>query len=148
MELVKYRGGDPWRTLDTLRDEINSLFEGTRQIFPWSREDISAPSVDVWEDDKTVYVEADLPGFEQKDIDLKLGDDNLTLSAKRESVKEEKEKNYYRSERRRGTVYRQIELPSSVDNSKLKARFKDGVLHVSLPKREEDRQREIKVNID
>jgi HSP20 family protein len=148
MELVKYRGGDPWRTLDTLRDEINSLFEGTRQIFPWSREDISAPSVDVWEDDKTVYVEADLPGFEQKDIDLKLRDDNLTLSAKRESAKEEKEKNYYRSERRRGTVYRQIELPSSVDNSKLKARFKDGVLHVSLPKREEDRQREIKVNID
>jgi HSP20 family protein len=148
MALVKYRGGDPWRTLDSLRNEINSLFEGTRQLFPWSREEVSAPSVDVWEDDDAVHMEADLPGFEQKDIDLKLRDNVLTLSAKRESVKEEKEKDYYRSERRRGSVYRQIELPSSVDNAKVKAKFKDGVLHVSLPKLEEDKKREIKVNVE
>jgi HSP20 family protein len=93
-------------------------------------------------------MEADLPGFEQKDIDLKLRDNVLTLSAKRESVKEEKEKDYYRSERRRGSVYRQIELPSSVDNAKVKAKFKDGVLHVSLPKLEENKKREIKVNVE
>jgi len=148
MALVKYRGGDPWRTLDSLRDEINGFFEGTRQLFPWFREEMSAPSVDIWEDEKAVYVEADLPGFEQKDIDLKLRDNVLTLSAKRETVKEEKEKNYYRSERRRGAVHRKIELPASVDNTKTKARFKDGVLHVSLPKREEDKKREIKVDVE
>jgi len=148
MALVKYRGGDPWRTLDSLRDEINSLFEGTRQLFPWSREEASAPSVDVWEDAETVFVEADLPGFDQKNIDLKLRDSVLTLSAKQDFVKEEKEKNYYRSERRRGSVYRQIQLPSPVDNAKAKAKFKDGVLHVSLPKREEDKKREIRVNVE
>jgi len=148
MALVKYGGRDPWKTLDSLRDEINGFFEGTRQLFPWSGQDVSAPSVDVWEDGKAVYVEADLPGFEQKDIDIKLKDDILTLSAKRETVKEEKEKNYYRSERRRGALYRKLELPSSVDNSKTKAKFKDGVLHISLPKREEDTQREIKIDVE
>jgi HSP20 family protein len=148
MAPVKYRGGDPWKTLDSLRNEINSLFEGTRQLFPWTREDLTAPSVDVWEDDEAVFVEADLPGFEQKDIDLKIRDDRLTLSAKQVSVKEEGEKNYYKSERRRGSVYRQIELPSPVDNAKVKARLKDGVLHVSLPKLEEDKKREVKVNVE
>jgi HSP20 family protein len=148
MALVKYSGEDPWKALDSLRSEINSLFEGTRQLFPWSREEVSLPSVDIWEDDEAVYMDADLPGFEQKNIDLELRDNVLTISAKRESVKEEKEKDYYRSERQRGSVYRQIELPSSVDNSKVKAKFKDGVLHISLPKLEEDKKREIKVNVE
>jgi len=149
MPLVPYRGRDPFRALENLRSEINRLFEGSLDLFPRFRESFANPSTDIWEDEKHVYVEAELPGFDRKEIDVTLHDDRLTISAQKEDVKEEKEKNYYRSERYRGRYHREISLPSTVNSSaEPKAEFKNGVLNIAMEKKEEAKGREIKVKVD
>ncbi len=148
MALMRYRPEDPWKALETLQDEINKLFNFSFGKFPALKEEILAPSVDIWEDKDNIYVEADLPGFDQKDINLSIKGDSLVLTAKKEETKEEKKKNYYRCERFQGSFYRDIALPSSVDASKVKASYKNGVLKVTLPKKEEEKEKEIKVEVE
>jgi HSP20 family protein len=146
MQIIEYR--DPWRALQTLRSEIDSLFEGSLEIFPKMEMDIMTPSVDVWEDNENVYVESDLPGFEKKDIEVNLKNEFLTISANKEQEKEEKKKEYYRSERYRGKFYRELDLPSSVDPDQVKVNFKDGVLKITMRKKPEEKSKKIKVNIE
>jgi HSP20 family protein len=90
MQIMKYR--DPWKALQTLRNEIDNLFEGSLEIFPNIERDVMIPSVDVWEDEENVYVESDLPGFEKKDIEVNLKNEFLTIAANKEQEKEEKKK--------------------------------------------------------
>ena len=148
MALMKYKRDDPFRALEALHDEINKLFNFSWGRFPTLREEILAPSVDVWEDKDNIYVEADIPGFEQKDISLNLKGDTLIISAKKEETKEEKKKNYYRCERYQGSFYREVILPSNIDASKIKAGYKNGVLKVTLPKKEEEKGKEIKIEVE
>ncbi len=148
MALMKYKRDDPFRALEALHDEINKLFNFSWGRFPAIREEILAPSVDVWEDKDNIYVEADIPGFEQKDISLNLKGDNLIISAKKDETKEEKKKNYYRCERYQGSFYREVILPSHIDASKIKAGYKNGVLKVTLPKKEEEKGKEIKIEVE
>ncbi len=148
MALMKYKRDDPFRALEALHDEINKLFNLSWGRFPALREEILAPSVDVWEDKDNIYVEADIPGFEQKDISLNLKGDNLIISAKKDETKEEKKKNYYRCERYQGSFYREVILPSNIDASKIKAGYKNGVLKVTLPKKEEEKGKEIKIEVE
>ncbi len=146
MKLVRYRD-NPWKALEDLQNEINKLFDFSFGKFPATSE-IFAPSVDVYEDKDNIYVEADLPGFEQKDINLALKGDVLTISAQKEEKKEEKKKNYYRCERFQGKFYREVDLPASVEASKIKAVYKNGVLKITLPKKEEDKEKEIKIDVE
>ncbi|OQX88074.1 MAG: hypothetical protein B6D55_01470 [Candidatus Omnitrophica bacterium 4484_70.2] len=146
MKLTRYRE-DPWRALEDLQKEINKLFDFSFGRFLASKE-FFTPSVDVWEDKENVYVEADLPGFEQKDINLALRGNLLTISAEREEKKEEKKKGYLRCERFQGKFYRELELPKEVDASKIKATYKNGVLKMTLPKKEEEKEKEIKIEIE
>ena len=148
MALIRYKRDDPWRALDTLQEEIGRLFNTRFLKAPAIYEEILAPSVDVWEDKDNVYVEADIPGFDQKDIHLDLKGDSLIISAKKEETKEEKKKNYYYSERYQGSFYRGITLPGNVDQSSVKATYKNGVLKVKLPKKEEAKNREIKIDAE
>jgi HSP20 family protein len=148
MPIVKFRGTDPFRTLETLRGEINKLFDGSFNVFPKVREDMVTPSTDVWEDDENIYVETDLPGFDRKDIDVILRNESLVISAKKEEMKEEKEKDYYRSERYKGKYYREVDLPSPVDTAKVDAQFKNGVLNISLYKKEVGKSKEIKIKVE
>ena len=115
---------------------------------PFFKEEEFTPSVDVWDGKDNIYVEADISGVEQKDINVNLKDNTLTISAKKEEAKEEKKKNYYRSERYQGSFYRAMQLPSSVDESKIKANYKNGVLKLTLPKKEKDKAKEIKINVE
>ncbi len=146
MKLVRFRE-DPWRALEDLQKEINKLFDFSFTKMPASL-DISSPSVDIYEDKDNVYVEADLPGFEQKDINLSLKGDTLTISAEKEEKKEEKKKGYLRCERFQGKFYRELELPRKVDASGIKAVYKNGVLKITLPKKEEEKKKEIKIDIE
>ena len=136
------------REMDRLFDDFTRGFE----LWPFGH-DLSerwpaasgayAPQVDVSEDDDSVIVTAELPGMEEKDIDLSLTHGALTLKGEKRAEKESKERGYYRSERSYGTFTRTIPLPCAVEEEKVAATFKKGVLTVTLPKSPEAR-REVK----
>jgi HSP20 family protein len=104
-------------------------------------------ATDVYETDKDLVVEMQVPGFKKEDIKISFQDDYLKVEGKAEEEKEEKEKNYWRKEIRKGSFVRVIPLPRKVDPKKAKASFKDGVLKISLPKIEEIKEvgEEIKI---
>ena len=103
------------------------------------------PSVDIFENDNEVVIKAELPGMNAKDIDVKLENNILTLKGERHFEKEAKEENYHRIEREYGTFSRTFALPTAVDGEKVAAEYKDGVLKVVLPKREEKKAKPIKI---
>jgi HSP20 family protein len=96
--------------------------------------DAFSPRMDVVEGDKEVTVSAELPGMDEKEIDVSLSHGVLTISGEKQGEKEEKGKNYYRMERSYGSFQRSIPLPSEVNEDKAKATFKKGVLTITLPK--------------
>lgn len=137
--------------LTDLRAEMDRLFDSFfhrfpalptgRDLFDWDPFPdlgrglvVRAPVVDVAETDKGYEVVAELPGMEQKDINVELKDDVLTVSGEKTEEREEKEKSYHLSERRFGSFRRTFRLPSEVDQDKITADFKDGVLTIGLPK--------------
>ncbi len=123
-----------------LRQEINSLFDyffRGFEIEPFrGRFGAFTPSIDVKESDKDISVIAELPGMDEKDIDVSLTRDALTIKGEKKEEKEEKRKDYYRMERTFGSFTRTIPLPTEIDVDKVKAEFKKGVLTVTLPKSE------------
>lgn len=147
MALIKYNRLDPWRDLENLHEELNKLFNVSfgSDLVPQSQ--TRSPMIDVWEDEKQVYVEADLPGFEQKDVKVSLKDDVLVISGQKEARKEETKKNYFRCERYKGRFYRSIGLPSSVDASKVKAQYKQGILHIEMGKKQNEGEKEISIDV-
>lgn len=103
------------------------------------------PAVDVFERDSSLVVKADVPGMAAKDIDISVNDNSITISGERTEEKEVKEKDYQRSERSYGRFMRQLALPAGVDREKAEASFKDGVLEITLPLKEEAKQKKIEV---
>jgi len=137
-----------WRPLETLRREIDRLFDDfdrgvwrlpSRSLFGvepfWKR--ATAPAVDIVEGEKQFQVTAELPGMSEKDIDLKVVNDMLTIKGEKKEEKEEKRKDYYLSERRYGGFERSFRLPDGVDSDKIEAGFNKGVLTITLPKKPE-----------
>ena len=153
MKLVPKRRKDSWGTLVNFQDDMSKLFDNWLNRSHLSKEQMLfpttfTPSLDIREDIDNIYVEADLPGMEQKDIDINLRGNVLELSAKREEKKEENKKNYSYTERFRGDYYRALDLLTPVDASKIKANYKNGVLIVTLPKREKEKEKDIKINVE
>jgi len=103
------------------------------------------PAVDVSEDAKEILVSADLPGVDPKEVEITVKENILTLSGERKDEQEEKGESYHRVERTTGAFSRSFVLPSTVDETKVSAEYKDGVLRVHLPKREEALPRKIQV---
>jgi HSP20 family protein len=141
----------PWRErreLDHFRSEMDSLLDRFFDLAPFSRLRGTSdwlPAVDVSETDKEVVVQAEIPGMEAKDIDISLNGRILTIKGEKKQVKEEKEKNYHRTERRYGSFSRSFELPADVDTNKVEAKYKDGVLRLSLAKTKEQSLKKIEV---
>lgn len=105
------------------------------------------PRVDVAETDKEIKVTAELPGMDEKDVNLELSDNVLTISGEKRTEKEETEKNYYRSERSYGFFHRSLALPDGVDRDKVEATFKKGVLTVTLPKTATAQSKATKISV-
>ena len=127
-----------------LQQEMNRLFENFFKGFDVAPfEGINDgfgkynPSIDVKESEKEITVTAELPGMEEKDFELLMSDDSLTIKGEKREEKEEKGKDYYRMERRYGSFNRVIALPEGIDTKNVDAKFKNGVLKVTLPKTEE-----------
>ena len=152
-----------WRPLDTLRREMDRMFgdfEGGFWSSPfrspmfsvepmWRREMSlsAAPAVDITEKDKAYEITAELPGMDEKNIELNVANGTLTIKGEKQEEKEEKEKGYYLRERNYGSFERCFRLPEGVDASKIEATFRKGVLTVNLPKTAESQQTEKKIAI-
>lgn len=149
-----------WQPFESLKRQVDRLFEdfedgfwGTpnrRSIFdfaPLSRLEGREPAVDVAEKDKEFEITAEMPGMEEKDIEVKLANGGLSIRGEKKEAKEEKQKNYHVSERRYGAFERYFTLPDGVDAEKISAAFKNGVLTVTLPKTAEAQKQEKKIPI-
>ncbi len=141
---------DPFKELTTIQDRINRLFDENigRVRFPDIELSAGAwnPAVDIYETKDNVVLKAELPGLEKKDFSIEIKDNMLTLKGERKFEKETKEENYYRMERAYGSFMRSFNLPASVDKDKVKAKFKDGILEVTVPKTEAAKPKQINVD--
>jgi HSP20 family protein len=140
---------DPFREYSTLQDRMNRLFQ---QSFADGREEnlttsTFAPPVDVYEDEHNVTLKIEIPGIDEKDLDIRVENNTLTVHGERKFEKEEKEENYRRVERQYGSFTRSFTLPTTVDADQVKADYEKGVLKISLPKKAEAKPKQIKVNV-
>ena len=126
-----------------------SLFESFMKNFdiePY-REGGWAPSLDISETDTEYVVKADVPGVDPKELDISVEDSVLTISGEKKEEHEEKKENYHRIERSYGSFSRAIKLPPSADADSIKAASKDGVLTLTIPKREEEKKKKLKIDV-
>jgi HSP20 family protein len=145
------RGLSPWQPFESLRQEIDRVFDDVTRGFaglpsyrrladfepswPWeSAASVAAPAVDVAEKETEYRVTAELPGLDESNVQVTLVDDVLTITGEKQEEKEEKDKNYHLSERRYGSFQRSFQLPPGIDQGKIEANFRNGVLTVVLPK--------------
>jgi len=122
------------------QDTVNRLLSEP-SARPWT------PSVDILETENEILLRADIPGVEMKDIDIRIENNTLTLKGERKFEQEETGKGYHRIERGYGTFVRCFSMPDSVDPEKVNADYKDGVLTVTLPKKEVAKPRTVKVQV-
>src|SRR6267143_1556153 len=140
---------EPFREFSTLQDRMNRLFRETQG----NSQDESltsssfAPAVDVYEDEHNVTLKIEVPGIDEKDIDVRIENNTLTVHGERKFEKEEKEENYRRVERQYGSFTRTFNLPTTVDAEKVSATYDKGVLKIALPKKAEAKPKQIKVNV-
>jgi HSP20 family protein len=106
-----------------------------------------APPVDIYEDEHTIAVKMEVPGIDEKDIDVRIESNTLTVHGERKIEKEEKEENFRRVERQYGSFTRSFTLPSSVDTGQVSAHYDKGILKISLAKKAEAKPKQIKVNV-
>jgi HSP20 family protein len=142
---------DPFRDLSTIQERMNQIFEDAlarnRGREEGLRSGMWTPAVDIYENTDSVVVKAELPGVEKDQISVEVKDGILSLRGERKFEKEVKEESYHRIERAYGSFQRSFSLPVSVDQEKVTAKFKDGVLEVKLPKKEQAKPKQIKVNV-
>jgi HSP20 family protein len=153
MALVRFRplssAVDPSRDLTDIQSEVNRLFDSFfgRPTQAATQERVWAPAVDMYETKDELVVTAELPGLSEKDINLSITGDVLVVKGERRWNQEVKQESYYRGERWFGRFERTIPLPIPVQAEKVKASYRDGVLTVSLPKVEEIKPKEIKIDV-
>jgi HSP20 family protein len=105
------------------------------------------PAVDIYEDSRKVVLKLEVPGINEKDLDIRVENNTLTVKGERKFEKEEKEENFHRIERRYGTFYRAFTLPSTVDTEHVQANYQNGILKLELSKKPEAQPKQIKVNV-
>lgn len=151
--MVRLMVRDPWRDFGTLQDRVNKMFDQTvRTLYPETEEELErgtwAPAVDIHETEDSFVVKADLPGVNKDDIQIDLNDNTITFKGERKFENKVSKDNYIRVERSYGTFVRSFTLPQNVDAEKIKAAYKDGVLELTLPKKEEAKPKQIKVEVN
>lgn len=152
---------EDWAPFESLRREIDRLFDDFRpfdwhlpsKVFGFEVPRVSraawqiAPAMDLVEKDNAYEITAELPGLDEKDIEIKLSNHTLTIKGEKSEEKEDKQKDYYLSERRYGSFQRSFQLPDGVDGDKIDANFAKGLLTVKLPKTAEAKKAEKKITV-
>jgi HSP20 family protein len=150
-----------WSPFESLRQEVDRLFDGFRplnwhfpsKVFGFETPNLArlewevAPAIDLAEKDDSYEITAELPGIDEKNVEIKLSNHTLTIKGEKSEEKEEKRKDYYLSERRYGSFQRSFQLPDGVDADRIEAKFSKGVLTVNLPKTVEAKKAEKKITV-
>jgi HSP20 family protein len=139
---------DPFRNVSNLQAQVNRLFESN---WPGRGTDSSlatwAPAVDIYETENELVLKADLPDINEKDLDIRVENNTLSIHGERKFEQEVKEDNYLRIERSYGSFTRGFTLPNTVNTEAIKAEYKNGVLRIEMPKRAEAKPKQVKVNV-
>ncbi len=140
---------DPFRSLTALQDQVNRLFDTTFQQTRTGQADLAtwAPAVDIYESQNELTAKVDLPGVDEKDIDVRIENNTLTIRGERKFEKNVNEDNYLRVERAYGSFTRTFSLPNTVNPDAISASYHQGVLTVHMPKREESKPKQVKINV-
>jgi len=143
---------DPWKDFGSLQERINRMFDDTiRTLYPTDGEELEkgtwAPAVDIYETNDSFVVSADLPGLNKDEIQIDLKDNTLTLKGEKKFEEKVSKDNYIRVERAYGSFVRSFTLPQNVDPEKIKAKYKEGILEITIPKKEEAKPKQIKVEL-
>jgi HSP20 family protein len=154
MKLIKRKNChpvfDPFSEFDAMHQFFEGLFPATFapafQTNAFGNADWN-PAIDVSETKEQVLIKADLPGLKKEDIDVTLKEDQVIIKGEKQTETETKDKSFYRLERRAGRFIRTVRLPSIVDAQHVKAVYQDGVLTLTLPKKEEAKEQQVKIDI-
>jgi HSP20 family protein len=141
---------DPFRDLVQLQDRVNRLFqESAAQTGPEEGFTTSSfvPPVDIYENEHNIVLKLEVPGVDQKELDIRIENNTITIRGDRKFEKETKEENYHRVERRYGSFQRSFGLPNTVNPEQVTADYNNGILTVTLAKRAEAKPKQIKVNV-
>lgn len=153
MNIVRRSRKDVWddhaKELDRIRREIDELFDPTARMFfsdgLFDRE--YSPAMDVVENDDAFLVSIDVPGVDRKDLEISVADNVLTVKGEKKDSRNRKDRKYFRKESWEGSFQRTLSLPAGVDSDKISAKLTDGVLSISLQKREEAKPKQISVSV-
>jgi HSP20 family protein len=144
---------EPFRELSTMQDRLNRMNRLFRESYSSEGPEEAltttnfAPPVDIYEDEHHITLKLEVPGIDEKDIDVRIEGNALTVHGERKAEKEEKEENFRRIERQYGSFTRSFTLPSSVDLAQVSAHYDKGVLKINLAKKAEAKPKQIKVNV-
>jgi HSP20 family protein len=138
---------DPFREVVSLQNRVNSLFRDLNEGGDTVAAAGFVPPVDVYEDPEKVVLKLEVPGIDEKDLDVRVENHTLTVKGERKFEAEEKEQNFHRIERRYGSFYRAFTLPTTVDTENVAASYNAGVLRLELKKKPEAQPKQIKINV-
>ena len=144
---------EPFREISTMQDRMNRMNRLFRESYSSEGPEEAltstnfVPPVDIYEDEHSITLKLEVPGIDEKDIDVRIEGNTLTVHGEREIEKEEKEENFRRIERQYGSFTRSFTLPSSVDTAQVSAHYDRGVLRISLAKKADAKPKQIKVNV-
>ena len=150
MAIVRW---EPFRDLMGLQERMNRLFDesfrgvGRGADDEWALGGSWAPAVDIYRQDGNIVLKAELPGMDPKDVDIRVENNVLTLRGERKFDDNVQKENYHRVERAYGTFTRSFTLPNVVDTGSIKAEYRDGVLRLTLPTKEEAKPRQISISV-
>lgn len=148
MSIIRW---EPFRDLVSTHDHFSQLFNETFARAFGDQQEVSprawVPPVDIGETEDSLVLKAELPGIKPDDVEIRVEDNTLYLKGERRFEKEVKEENLHRVERSYGTFSRSFALPSSIDSDKVKAEYQNGILTLSMPKREEAKPKTIKIDV-
>jgi HSP20 family protein len=147
MKIMAITRWDPFREAVALQHRVNSLFRELNDGDDARTTASFVPAVDIYEDALKVVLKLEVPGIEEKDLDVRVENHTLTVKGERKFEAEEKEQNFHRIERRYGSFYRAFTLPSTVDTENVKAKYAAGVLKLELAKKAEAQPKQIKINV-
>lgn len=147
MTIVRW---DPFRNMTTLQERINRIFDETANRVNY--DEVSKcdwrPVVDIYDSENAIVINAELPGVTKENITLDVKENILTIKGERKIEEAVRNEHYYRQERCFGSFERAFTLPSAIDPARITANFKDGVLRVEIPKPDEKKPKQIRINVD
>lgn len=146
MAIVRW---NPWREIDTLQQQFNHLFDAT--LVPsadWGKRFSRIPAAELEETPDAIHLKVEIPGMEAKDLDVQVTEEAVSISGERKSETKAEEKGTTHSEFYYGKFQRVIPLPARIQNTNVQAEYKDGILNLTLPKTEAEKNKVVKVNIN